>query len=238
LSPGQKIVSVKGRAVAADEAVVSKDAEPYKFSLAVLIDGKSASASEIVAGAVMDNKRGQTFGQQSFGKGLVQSVFPLSQGTGLALTTAYYYTPSGRSIQRPLQGALEQQTAGGAGGIVPNEVIYPEAMTRLRAVLDGSGAIVTFATEYLQRTKTPVTDSFRVSNEMLDDFQAAMSARNIRPGVSEWSRDREWIRERLKQEIFNQALGVAKGDEIEVRRDPVVLGALRFLENAGRANGR
>ena len=63
-----------------------------------------------------------------------------------------------------------------------------------------------------------------------------------RAGVVEIGRaptgDREWIRERLKQEIFNQALGVAKGDEIEVRRDPVVLGALRFLENAGRANGR
>ena len=184
----------------------------------------------------MDNKRGQTFGQQSFGKGLVQSVFPLSQGTGIALTTAYYYTPSGRSIQRPLQGALEQQTAGSAGGIVPNEVVYPEGMSRLRAVLDASGAIVTFATGYLQREKTTVTDAFEISNAMMDEFQAAMSARNIRPGVAEWSRDREWIRDRLKQEIFNQALGVAKGDEVEVHRDPVVLAALRYLEgvvNAG-----
>lgn len=233
LGPGQKIVSVKGRSVAGEEAVVPADAKPYKFPMAVLIDGKSASASEIVAGAVLDNKRGQIFGQQSYGKGLVQSVFPLSQGTGLALTTAYYYTPSGRSIQRPLQGALEAQTAGGAGGIVPNEVVYPEAMSRLRAVLDASGAIVTFATEYLQRNQGKVTETSEVSNEMLDEFQAAMSARNIRPGVSEWSRDREWIRERLKQELFNQALGVAKGDEVEVRRDPVVLAALRYVESAG-----
>jgi carboxyl-terminal processing protease len=229
LKPGQKVVSVKGRAVGGDEAVVPADAQPYAFPLAILIDGKTASASEIVAGAVMDHKRGRVFGQQSFGKGLVQSVFPLSQGTGMALTTAYYYTPSGRSIQRPLTGALEQQTAGGAGGIVPDETVYPETMTRLRAVLDASGAIVTFATEYLQRHRTPVTEEFEVSSAMMDEFQAAMSARNIRPGVAEWSRDREWIRQRLKQEIFNQALGVAKGDEVEARRDPVVLAAVRYV---------
>ena len=119
LNPGQKIVSVRGRAVGGDEATVPKDAKPYKFPLSVLINGKSASASEIVAGAIEDQKRGKILGEQSFGKGLVQSVFPLSHGTGLALTTAYYYTPAGRSIQRPLQGQLERSTASGVGGITP-----------------------------------------------------------------------------------------------------------------------
>jgi carboxyl-terminal processing protease len=78
LNPEQKIVSVRGRAVGGDEATVPKDAKPYQFPLSVLINGKSASASEIVAGAIEDQRRGRILGEQSFGKGLVQSVFPLS----------------------------------------------------------------------------------------------------------------------------------------------------------------
>jgi carboxyl-terminal processing protease len=80
--------------------------------VAALINGKSASASEIVAGALQDHDRGVIVGEQSFGKGLVQSVFPLADSTGLALTTALYYTPSGRSIQKPFdpsQFALAQR---------------------------------------------------------------------------------------------------------------------------------
>ena len=229
LSPGQKVVSVRGRSMGGDEATVAKDAKPYTFPVSVLVNGKSASASEIVAGAIEDHKRGKILGEQSFGKGLVQSVFPLSHGSGLALTTAYYYTPSGRSIQRPLQGSLERSTSSGMGGITPGEVVYPESMSRLRGVLDASGAITTFATEWLQRTRTPITDQFDVSNALLDEFQSAMSARNIRPGVADWSKDREWIRNRLKQEIFNLSLGVAKGDEVEAAHDPVVQAGVRAL---------
>ena len=63
----------------------------------------------------------------------------------------------------------------------------------------------------------------------MDEFQAELSARNVRPSLAEWSREREWIRNRLKQEILNQAVGVAKGDEVELQRDPVALTALRAI---------
>jgi len=198
--------------------------------MAVLINGKSASASEIVAGALNDHDRATIVGEQSFGKGLVQSVFPLSQGAGLALTTAYYYTPGGRSIQRPLPGQLEKVTAGGVGGIVPDQVVTPEAMTRFRAVLEANGMFTSFATEWLQRSRPKIADSFEVSNALLDEFQTAMSARNIRPSLAEWSSEREWIRSRLKQEILNLTLGVSKGDEVEIHRDPVVRAARAAIE--------
>jgi carboxyl-terminal processing protease len=225
LKPGHKIVSVKGRAVGGDEAVVPEKAAPYTFPMSVLINGKSASASEIVAGALNDHHRATIIGEQSFGKGLVQTVFPLSQGAGIALTTAYYYTPGGRSIQRPLAGQLQEVTANAGGGIIPDQVVQPEPMTRFRAVLDANALFTSFATDWLQRNRAQVTESFEVSNELLDEFQAAMSARNIRPSLAEWSSEREWIRSRLKQEIFNLALGVAKGDEVEAHRDPVVRAA-------------
>jgi carboxyl-terminal processing protease len=246
LKPGATIVTVRGRNVAEKSEMVPAGSTPYEFKLAVLVNGKSASASEIVAGALQDHDRAVIIGEDSFGKGLVQGVFPLSQGAGLALTTALYYTPSGRSIQKPLDAsrfALGPVTAHpnsqsefrtdagrrvtGGGGIVPDDVVHPPPMTRLRAVLDGSGSFTTFATDYVHNHK--VAEDFEVTAALLDDFQVFLSQREIQPSVAEWSAEREFIENRLKTEIFNLALGVEKGDEVEAQRDPVILKALEVI---------
>jgi carboxyl-terminal processing protease len=101
LQRGQTITTVRYR----DGSVMSRDLQaesgaPENFPMVVLINKNSASASEIVAGAVQDHDRGLIVGENSFGKGLVQTILPLSGGYGLTLTTARYYTPSGRLIQR------------------------------------------------------------------------------------------------------------------------------------------
>jgi len=244
LPPGTKLLSVRGRAVGGEEQKVPDNSKAYTFPLAVLLNGRSASGSEIVAGALQDHDRAVIIGEPSYGKGLVQSVYGLSSGTGLALTTAYYYTPSGRSIQRPLStGQLDprsaQEAAGeyrtasgrpvrGGGGIQPDHLVYPESTTRLRAVLDGSGALTSFATDYVRRHPA-VAGEFDVPATLLDELQVYLSERNIRPGVAEWLAEAGWIRRRLKQEIFNQALGVARGDEVEAQADPQVLKALEVL---------
>ena len=112
LEPDQLIFSIRGRSQKTQEIRVPKDSTPYKFPLAMLINGKSASASEIVTGALQDHDRASVFGEPSYGKGLVQNVYPLSGNSGVALTIAYYYTPSGRSIQKPLHGGtLEEATS-------------------------------------------------------------------------------------------------------------------------------
>ncbi len=98
---GQTVVSVKGRArYAKTQELKASGNQSDNFPLVVMINGNSASASEIVAGAIQDYGRGIIVGTDSFGKGLVQRVFPLPYGTGLTLTTARYYTPFGRSLQR------------------------------------------------------------------------------------------------------------------------------------------
>ncbi|MGI8567471.1 MAG: S41 family peptidase, partial [Pyrinomonadaceae bacterium] len=97
---GQAIVSVRGRDDDGSKAYKNTGTEPIGIPLVVLINRNSASASEIVAGAVQDHGRGLVVGETSFGKGLVQRVFPLPFGAGLTLTTAKYYTPYGRLIQR------------------------------------------------------------------------------------------------------------------------------------------
>jgi carboxyl-terminal processing protease len=105
LPRGIEIVSVRGR----DDRHLkqtwrSDNSNPETMPLVVLINGETASASEIVAGAMQDRDRAWIVGEESFGKGLVQTVFRLRGGTGLTLTTAKYYTPSGRSIQRAYNG--------------------------------------------------------------------------------------------------------------------------------------
>ncbi len=240
LKPGQKILSVKGRSIQDQQVDAPNTAAPYSFRLTVLVNSKTASASEILTGALQDHDRAFVVGEPSFGKGLVQNVFPLSGNTALALTTAFYYTPSGRSIQKPLAGvqlAVEKQeqqfhtdsgrAVTGGGGIRPDLEVQPEIPTRLRMVLDASGIMTSFATELTQKNR--ITDRFEVSPSILEDFQVYAGQHEIQPPVSEWIRERSWVQSRLKQEIFNQALGVAKGDEVEAQRDPVVRAAVERL---------
>ncbi len=243
LNPEARLLSVRGRAVQASQESVPKDSAPYTFPLAVLVNGKSASASEIVAGALQDHDRAVIVGETTFGKGLVQNVYPLSGGSGLALTTAYYYTPSGRSIQRPLAAAQIVSDSGeaskdfrtdagrpvrGGGGIRPDFEVTPEPMTRFRMVLEANGAFTQFATDYVGHHRDIAPD-FELTPAVLDEFQLYLSAHSIRPAVAEWSVERDWIGNRLKSEIFDQALGVERGDEVEAQRDPVILAALEQL---------
>ena len=101
LPRGKVVVSVKGRTEYSEPIVYkSTGADPTTVPLVVLINRNSASASEIVAGAIQDHGRGLIVGETSFGKGLVQRIFQLPFNTGLTLTTARYYTPYGRSLQR------------------------------------------------------------------------------------------------------------------------------------------
>jgi carboxyl-terminal processing protease len=240
LKPGQKVLSVKGRSIQEQSVEVPKTATPYDFPLAVLVNAKSASASEILTGALQDHDRAVVIGEPSFGKGLVQNVFPLAGNTALALTTAFYYTPSGRSIQKPLaSGHLEIEKQAeqfrtdsgrgvtGGGGIQPDIAIGPEPPTRLRVALDASGMITSFATEYIQKHEIKAT--FEITPVLLEEFQVYAGQRNIQPSVGEWSRERTWLQSRLMQEILNQTLGVAKGDEVEAQRDPAVRAAIEQL---------
>ena len=110
LQPGQRILTAKGRTSEVQIADVPPNASPYKFKLAVIVNEKTASASEILSGALQDHDRAAIVGEPSYGKGLVQSVLPLSSGAGLAITTAFYYTPSGRSIQHPLRNSALSET--------------------------------------------------------------------------------------------------------------------------------
>jgi carboxyl-terminal processing protease len=116
LQRGQLILTQKGRNGLSDAEYKARNLAPNTTPLVILVNGNTASASEIVSGAMQDHDRALIVGQNSFGKGLVQGIFPLEYGAGLTLTTAKYYTPSGRLIQRDYSngGFYDYYTRGGS----------------------------------------------------------------------------------------------------------------------------
>jgi carboxyl-terminal processing protease len=168
LHRGQTIVSVRGRdGRPGDKDWPAESGMPETFPLVVLIDDGSASASEIVAGAIQDHDRGLIIGEPSFGKGLVQTIYPLTGGVGLTLTTARYFTPSGRLIQRDYSNGssyeyhFRRNSNGsqsgapgprndqrrtdtgrlvyGGGGIDPDIKVVPKPTTRIQRLIWDTG---------------------------------------------------------------------------------------------------
>jgi carboxyl-terminal processing protease len=196
LSKGDKVVSTRGRTAGSDQTFVApgRNTKP-RLPVIVLLNKGSASASEIVAGAVQDHDRGLIVGQTSWGKGLVQSVFTLSDGAGLALTTAKYYTPSGRCIQRDYKDVLEYlapesdeggddaeppesretfrtdaaRLVHGGGGINPDVLVKGEPLSRFASMLYARGMFFEFAVQY--RAKHPeIPRDFQVTDAVRDEF--------------------------------------------------------------------
>lgn len=172
LNKGDLVVSTRGRDTSNVKYYYSQQ-EPILdgIPLLVLVNEGSASASEIVAGAIQDHDRGVILGTKSFGKGLVQTISPLSYNTSLKITTSKYYTPSGRSIQKidyskknPVFTKEENQNVTpyltdtkrvvySSGGITPDSVMNFEIKSELMTELFAKGLIFRFATEYYDANK-------------------------------------------------------------------------------------
>jgi carboxyl-terminal processing protease len=259
LEPGQRILWIRGRDGPQEEVRAPPGNDPYRFPLAILVDDETASASELVSGALQDHDRATIVGLRSFGKGLVQSVFELSEDAGLALTTALYLSPSGRPIQHSLADCADFQFASckddepvktyptdsgreipGGGGIEPDRIVGPRRFTTFEAWLKTSDSLLIFARDFVRDRSAPIDPSFDVTPAMLDRFQLFLSERGTQVSLAEWTSALELIRQGLRQEIFNLTLGVEKGDEIELRNDPQVRAAVDAVVDArkvGTARG-
>lgn len=198
---GNEVVSTKGKVKQFDEDFkTSKQAVDEKIALAVIINSGSASASEIVAGAIQDLDRGIIVGQRSYGKGLVQITRPLSYNTQLKVTTAKYYIPSGRCIQArdfshpnedgsvgviPDSLISEFKTKNGrivkdGGGISPDIEILPETMSQISAELYIRNYIFDYATQYYWAhpdIKSP--EQFTLTDKDYEDFETMLVNRKF-----------------------------------------------------------
>jgi len=201
VGPGNLVVSTKGKVKQFDESFkTTKPAIDEKIPLAVLINRGSASASEIVAGAIQDLDRGIIVGQRSYGKGLVQITRPLKYNTQLKVTTAKYYIPSGRCIQArdfshpnedgsvgiiPDSLISEFKTRNGrivkdGGGISPDIEILPESLSQIAAELYVRNYIFDFATRYYwAHPDIKAPEQFSFTDKDFVDFKTLLVNRNF-----------------------------------------------------------
>lgn len=168
---GELVVSTKGKVSQWDKQYKALNAaEDTEIPLVVLINGRSASASEIVSGSMQDLDRGVIIGQQSFGKGLVQSTMPLDYNSQIKVTTAKYYTPSGRCIQLL---DYSHRKEDGTVGAIPDSLRKEFKTTNGRTVLDGGGVTPDIKTE--TREYSDVAISLSV-NDVIYDFATKYKA--------------------------------------------------------------
>lgn len=177
LRNGQLILTQKGRNGFRDNSYESRNSSPDTTPLVILVNENTASASEIVAGAMQDHDRALIVGQTSFGKGLVQSIIPLEQGAGLTLTSAKYFTPSGRLIQRDYSngGFYDYYTHGGSNARAQKEAAKPSGPEKKtdtgRAVYGGGGIMPDESVEARTITLTQrriLSPAFSFARELLN----------------------------------------------------------------------
>jgi carboxyl-terminal processing protease len=253
LHKGQVIVSHHGRS-SPEKTYRARNGNGGKdYPLVVLVNRGTASAAEIVAGAIQDHDRGLIVGETTFGKGLVQTVYPLSENTGLALTTAKYYTPSGRLIQRdysnislydyyferePDNNTANREvkltdsgrTVYGGGGIHPDHEVPSVKTNRFEDTLLQHYAFFNFANHYVVNHHP--TEKFEVDDATMQEFRKFLEEEKITFTEADLAENNEWIRSNIKSEIFTDAFGQNEGLKVKEEADPLVLKALDFLPEA------
>jgi carboxyl-terminal processing protease len=255
LTKGQTIVSQRGRAYPDQVYTATHGNDGKTFPIVVLVNRNTASAAEIVSGALQDHDRALIVGETTFGKGLVQTVYNLSENTGLALTTYHYYTPSGRLIQRNYTGVSlydyyynhagasaadstnrevkmtdSGRTVYGGGGITPDEKIEAPKSNDFQDELIYKAAFFHFAAHYL--ANRTVDKNFQVDDAVMADFKQFLTSQNINWTENDINGVSDWLKVSIKQYIVTSQFGQLQGLRAMADWDPMIQKALTFLPEA------
>lgn len=235
---GTEVVRTKGRK---EEKSYKTQADPLypDLKLAVLVNGSSASAAEIVAGSLQDLDRAVLVGQRTYGKGLVQTTVPIGYNSMAKITTSKYHIPSGRCIQaidysNSQQGDVHQvpdslitefKTRGGrkvydGGGVMPDIRLEPEYISRFAMTLYGLGYIEDFGDDYIRRKGYQPIDprTFNITEADFQDFKAFLKDKEI-PYESESRQALRLIKEAAKNDRFKELEEELARLESEVKDD-------------------
>jgi len=254
LQKGQLIVSHHGRSSPEKSYVAYNGNHGRNYPIVVLVDRYTASAAEIVSGALQDHDRALILGETTFGKGLVQTVYPLYERTGLALTTAHFYTPSGRLIQRdytnksfydyyfhkddnarnPLDVKMTDsgRTVYGGGGITPDEKYVAPKLD----VLEGEllrGALFSFTRDYFAKhSSTNLPKGWMPDANVIEDLHDYLLKRGTKFTEADFTKDHSWIRRNLAREMYIYAFGEDESNQMFADTDPEVAKAVEAMPRA------
>jgi carboxyl-terminal processing protease len=242
---GQEIVRTKGRIEEENRVYLTQNApKDLNIPVVVLVDGASASASEIVAGALQDLDRAVIIGSNTFGKGLVQRVVDLKYGSKLKLTISRYYTPSGRCVQRldysnrkegetAKEVEEEQvtyfQTKNGrkvrdARGVDPDIEVKEPPFSRLTTILYAEKLIFDFATEFAHKNKfIPAADVFSVDSSIFNAFKLFLSEKKIDYTTESQEKLEEFLEVAIREQLLDESdvcyLNMKKAVSASLERD-------------------
>jgi len=224
-----------------------------QYPIVVLINRLTASAAEIVSGALQDHDRALVMGEPSFGKGLVQTVYPLSERTGLALTTARYYTPSGRLIQReysnvslydyyyhledgPAPRSEVRLTDGGrevygGGGIAPDVRVTDPKLTPAQELLFQRDAFFNFGKYYLGIHKT-IPHDFTVNDDVLGEFKKFLDRENVRFSEQDLHDNLDFVKNGIRVQLVRVIFGEDEAKHISIENDTLVQKGLESMPQA------
>ena len=255
LKKGQLIVSHHGRSSSERRYEAKNGNCGESYPMVVLVDCDSASASEIVAGALQDHDRALVAGTPTFGKGLVQTVFPLSETSGLALTTARYYTPTGRLIQRhygdvslwkyysdPCSENYEPQTEDvrltdngrrvfGGGGITPDIRLSAPKLNDFQLNLAREYAIQTYSQEYTLK-RADLESGWEPTDLVIEDFRQFLYREDIEFEEAAFGANIDYVKRVLKTEVYISAYDLDEGQRVKYTLDPIVQEAAKLLPKA------
>jgi carboxyl-terminal processing protease len=222
------------------------------YPMVVLINGFTASAAEIVTGALQDHDRALVVGQPSFGKGLVQTVYPLSDHAGLALTTARYYTPSGRLIQRDYSNVslwdyynhpenvkvphTEVRLTDGGREVYGGDGITPDIevsvkLNPFQTKLWSRDVFYNFARDYTAQHKN-IPQDFEPDKAVLQAFKQYLAAQKVQFTNQDFQDNLPFIEQHIREQVIGVAYGEEKAQKLQLADDPVVEKALESLPQA------
>ncbi|MDZ4182686.1 MAG: S41 family peptidase, partial [Candidatus Cloacimonadaceae bacterium] len=257
IGSGKLVVETKGRTLASNRQHYSRfSTKERSYPIVVLVNEASASASEIFAGSLQDWDKGLVMGKTSFGKGSVQQLFTLSNGSGVKVTTSYYYIKSGRCIHKMLNDKLlkgqevsatqieeddkknheiiyytvNKREVYGGGGITPDIEADSDLLTLFGAELRRKNIFFNWAVDYLVKHEHSVSKDIVIDLNIMEDFLRYARANDIKYSAADLDSANAYIRNTIKSELIRKVYGDNEAYKVTITMDKQLQSAIDLFD--------